>query len=103
MLYSHDTMLSELEMVTFIKLGVGGWAGVKGANAALYSLKLMHYIAKQLHQYDALLDFDFDLPEYSSVQPIDILTTGYLLTNEDAKSEKIVGSTTAIVGILRVV
>ena len=62
----------------------------------------MHYIAKQLNQYDALLDFEFDLPEYSTVKPIDILATGYLLTNADAKMENIIGSTTAMVGILRV-
>ena len=95
-------MMPLVSETVFNLIGVGGWAEVKGANAALYSLKLMHYIAKQLHQYDALMDFDFDLPEYSTVKPIDILQTGYLLTNQDAKVEKIIGSTTAMVGIIRV-
>ena len=85
--------------------GVGGWSEVKGANPALYSLKLMHYARCQLHQYDALVeddDYNFDLEPYSQTTPKHILSMAYEQTNLDAKKENIVGSTTAMILILRV-
>ena len=76
-----------------------------GANPALYSLKLMHYAKQQLDQYDDLvgeLDYNYDLEDYDKVTPQQILATSYELTNGDAKNENIIGSTTALILILRV-
>ena len=76
-----------------------------GANPALYSLKLMHYTKLQLDQYDAIVDdsdHDFDLELYGQTTPGKILETAYDCTNVDAKKEGILGSTTAMVLILRV-
>ena len=74
-----------------------------GSNAGLYALKIMHYIALQLNQYDSFIeDSEFDLPPYSKVRPRDLLLKSYEMTNADAQRDKIIGSTTAIVGVLRV-
>jgi hypothetical protein len=63
----------------------------------------MHYTGYLLHQYDDYYgDHEFDVPEYSKVQPKDILKKSYELVNADAQNENIVGSTTALIGILRV-
>jgi hypothetical protein len=83
--------------------GVGGWADVKGANPALYSLKMMHYAGSQLEQYDDFSgELQFDIPDYNDVMPQDILAKSYYLVNSDAKKENIIGSTTAMILILRV-
>lgn len=86
--------------------GVGGWSEVKGANPALYSLKLMHYSKAQLDQYDEIVDDDlnvrFELETYGSVNPKHILAKSFEFTNEDAKRENIIGSTTAMIIVLRV-
>lgn len=101
--------------------GVGGWSEVKGslsnstsdslcafvgANPALYSLKLMHYAKLQFEQYDDLvgeLEDKFQLvEEYDKVSPKTILATSYEYTNNDAKAENIIGSTTALILVLRV-
>jgi hypothetical protein len=84
--------------------GVGGWSEIKGANPALYSLKLMHCVQIQLEQYDAIVDDDygFDLEPYSETTPKYILTQAYERTSLDAKREKILGSATAMILILRV-
>ncbi|KAJ3306580.1 Glycosylphosphatidylinositol specific phospholipase D1 [Kappamyces sp. JEL0829] len=84
--------------------GVGGWSEVKGANPALYSLKLMHYAKCQLEQHDDLmgeLEYNFNLDEYSLTSPKNILSQSYACTNRDAMKEKIIGSTTALILILR--
>lgn len=76
---------------------------MQGANAALYSLKMMHYVGCQLEQYDDIGgDYDYPLPDYDLVSPKEILSQSYDLVNMDAKKEKIIGSTTAMVLILRV-
>jgi hypothetical protein len=65
----------------------------------------MHYVKQQLDQYDDLvgeLDYNYDLEDYDKVTPKSILATSYGLTNADAKVENIIGSTTALILILRV-
>lgn len=65
----------------------------------------MHYAKQQLDQYDDLvgeLDYNYDLEDYEKVTPKQILATSYELTNVDAKNESIIGSTTALILILRV-
>ncbi len=82
---------------------MGGWSEVKGANPALYSLKMMHYAASQLEQYDDFSgEYDYDIPDYNDVSPKDILAQSYGLVNSDAAKENIIGSTTAMILILRV-
>ncbi|KAI8895586.1 phosphatase 2C-like domain-containing protein [Globomyces pollinis-pini] len=86
--------------------GVGGWVDVKGANAALYSLKMMHYAGLELEKYDDLIgeyddDGQLDNVDFNKVSPKDILSKSYERVNLDAKDEKIIGSTTALIIILR--
>lgn len=64
----------------------------------------MHYAGAQLEKYD---DYsgqydDEGLIDYDIVTPKDILEKSYELANIDAKNEKIVGSTTAMIVLLRV-
>ena len=80
--------------------GVGGWSEVKGANPALYSLKMMHYARIELEKYDNFLDDDIPI-DYDQVTPKDILIKSYQQVNQDAKKEAIVGSTTALICLLR--
>ena len=65
----------------------------------------MHYAKCQLEQYDDLvgdLDYDFDLESYPEANPKQILARSFECTNRDAKQENIIGSTTAMILILRV-
>jgi serine/threonine protein phosphatase PrpC len=79
--------------------GVGGWAGVSGANPAIYSLKLMHYVYSELQKLD--YDYDLDYDFYKNVNATEILAKGYQQVNEDCKRDSILGSTTALIAILR--
>ncbi|RKO88896.1 phosphatase 2C-like domain-containing protein [Blyttiomyces helicus] len=81
--------------------GVGGWGQVKGANPALYSRKLMHYASAELNNYDDIANTDIEIGDYYGVDPKAILAKSYALTTRDAADEGIVGSSTALVVILR--
>ncbi|KAJ1332798.1 hypothetical protein BSLG_008427 [Batrachochytrium salamandrivorans] len=81
--------------------GVGGWNEVPGANPALYSLKMMHYTHAEFDKYDDMSTVDDTITDYSSVSPKDILSRAYEQVNADAVRESIVGSTTALVAVLR--
>ncbi|KAI9088336.1 phosphatase 2C-like domain-containing protein [Phlyctochytrium arcticum] len=81
--------------------GVGGWAQVKGANPALYSRKMMHYASAELEKMDDIVNSEYSVEDYNSVDPKNILQISYEHTNEDAAQEKLMGSTTALVAILR--
>ncbi|KAJ3411851.1 hypothetical protein HDV05_001640 [Chytridiales sp. JEL 0842] len=81
--------------------GVGGWSEVAGANPALYSLKLMHYVQQQLEDMDDIINCDYDINDYYNVSPKSVLQKSYDMTMEDAKTEGLVGSSTAIIAILR--
>jgi hypothetical protein len=97
------TLWVTISFITGIADGVGGWAGVKGSNAALYSLKMMHYAGIQLEHYDDISgEYDNDLIDYEIVTPADILAKSYLQVNADARKENIIGSTTALIVMLRV-
>ncbi|KAJ3335349.1 hypothetical protein HDU91_002226, partial [Kappamyces sp. JEL0680] len=64
----------------------------------------MHYAKCQLEQHDDLmgeLEYNFNLDEYSLTSPKNILSQSYACTNRDAMKEKIIGSTTALILILR--
>ncbi len=78
-----------------------------GANPALYSLKLMHYAKMQLDEYDSILmdedeEHNFELEDYQHTTPKHILAKSFEITNKDAKKENIIGSTTALIILLRV-
>ncbi|KAJ3096487.1 hypothetical protein HDU97_005869 [Phlyctochytrium planicorne] len=83
--------------------GVGGWSQsqVKGANPALYSRKLMHYASEQLEAFDDIANCDYDINDYYGVDPVSILSKAYDQTVRDAKVEGLVGSTTALIVVLR--
>ncbi|KAI8912129.1 phosphatase 2C-like domain-containing protein [Entophlyctis helioformis] len=81
--------------------GVGGWAEVPGANPALYSLKLMHYSQVEFEKYDDIANIDYTVDDYYSVSPKDVLARSYLQVNDEAVTEKFLGSTTALIVVLR--
>ncbi|KAJ3215699.1 hypothetical protein HDU67_010410 [Dinochytrium kinnereticum] len=83
--------------------GVGGWSQsqVKGANPALYSRKIMHYACEQLEAFDDIANCDYDINDYYNVDPIQVLSNAYDMTCRDAEAEGLVGSTTAMIVILR--
>lgn len=70
-----------------------------GADPALYSLKLMHYSALELDKYDNFME-DLDIP-YETITPKQVLERAYTQTNHDAHEKGILGSSTAILVILR--
>ncbi|KAI9265999.1 phosphatase 2C-like domain-containing protein [Sporodiniella umbellata] len=77
--------------------GVGGWRTHAGANPALYSRKLMHYVQLELDRIKSNVR-----PQQPPVHPdpIQVLESAYNLTTLDAHNEGIVGSTTACIVIL---
>ncbi|KAJ1557747.1 hypothetical protein HK405_015266, partial [Cladochytrium tenue] len=81
--------------------GVGGWGEVKGAKAALFSRKVMHYASVQLEAFDDITNVDYDIKDYYGIQPKGVLQQAYDATMEDATNEGFLGSTTAMLCILR--
>ncbi|RIB15940.1 phosphatase 2C-like domain-containing protein [Gigaspora rosea] len=84
--------------------GVGGWRNVAPspnavANSAIYSRKLMHYAYAELEKYDNIDDEKYY--HYNDVNPIDILQASYDQCMRDCTLEGIVGSSTALIAILR--
>ncbi|KAJ1975722.1 hypothetical protein H4R35_003019 [Dimargaris xerosporica] len=79
--------------------GVGGWEGVKNANPAMFSRKLMHYAFAEVDKYECIEDYEF--AHYYDINPVDILRKSYTQTLEDAYMEGIRGSSTACLAILR--
>ncbi|KAJ1973273.1 hypothetical protein H4R34_005132 [Dimargaris verticillata] len=79
--------------------GVGGWEGVKNANPAMFSRKLMHYAFAEVDKYECIEDYEF--VHYYDINPVDILRKSYTQTLEDAYMEGIRGSSTACLAILR--
>ncbi|CAO3656787.1 unnamed protein product [Mucor hiemalis] len=79
--------------------GVGGWAGVSAANAALYSRKLMHHAYMELERFDNIEDPCFY--HYDEADPVSILQRSYEESMQEAQQEGIIGSCTACLAILR--
>ncbi|KAI8882367.1 protein serine/threonine phosphatase 2C [Backusella circina FSU 941] len=79
--------------------GVGGWAGVSAANAALYSRKLMHHAYLELERFDNIDDPYFY--HYDEADPMKILQKSYEESMLEARQEGIIGSCTACLAILR--
>ncbi|CAG8711915.1 3062_t:CDS:2, partial [Acaulospora morrowiae] len=85
--------------------GVGGWRNVTPSrnavpDSALYSRKLMHYAYAELEKYDNNRDEE-RLYHYNEVYPQDILQTSYEQCIRDCAMEGIIGSSTALIAILR--
>ncbi|RGB34515.1 phosphatase 2C-like domain-containing protein [Rhizophagus diaphanus] len=81
--------------------GVGGWRNVSSlrntvANSALYARKLMHYSYAELEKYDNMED-----DKYHDVNPVDILQASYKKTINELELERVIGSSTALIAILR--
>lgn len=81
--------------------GVGGWASIKGANPALYSRKLMHYVAAELERLENISSVDYSPDEDKGVEPKELIRKSYVQTTIDAKTENFLGSTTALIAVLR--
>ncbi|KXS15311.1 protein serine/threonine phosphatase 2C [Gonapodya prolifera JEL478] len=80
--------------------GVGGWGRVQGSNAAMYSRKLMHYAAVEIGRYDEIHD-QHDMDAFKAVDPKEVLKRAYDDLNGDKEKENILGSTTALIALLR--
>ncbi|CAG8570228.1 24418_t:CDS:2 [Cetraspora pellucida] len=81
--------------------GVGGWRNVAPSpnavvNSALYARKLMHYACAELEKYD-----DEKFYHYNDVNPVDILQSSYEQSMRDCALEGIIGSSTALIAIIR--
>lgn len=79
--------------------GVGGWSGKPGANSAWFSNKLMHHCSFELSRYEDTKDEVF--VDHQSIDPVEILQRAYEKSLNESKQEGIIGSTTALVAILR--
>ncbi|KAH9810579.1 phosphatase 2C-like domain-containing protein [Melampsora americana] len=79
--------------------GVGGWSGKPGANSAWFSNKLMHHCSFELSRYEDTEDEVFS--DHQSIDPVEILQRAYEKSLNESKQEGIIGSTTALVAILR--
>ena len=97
--------------------GVGGWAGRPGANPALFSRKLMAYCSMELSRYSDTHDELYQ--EFygawrstgsirilahslsSDVDPVDVLQRSYERCIGEAQTEGMLGSSTALIALLR--
>eukprot|EP00842_Homolaphlyctis_polyrhiza_P006903 jgi/Hompol1/801/HPOL_005446-RA len=81
--------------------GIGGWSDVPKANSALYALKLMHYAQLEFEKLADSTSAEYSEDAYSNVDPKEVLQRSYDQTNKDAASEGLMGSTTALIIVLR--
>ncbi|KAJ3191204.1 hypothetical protein HK101_007987 [Irineochytrium annulatum] len=61
----------------------------------------MHYAMEQFEFFDDIANGDYDINDYYNVDPKRVLEHAYLKTCIDAQSEGLVGSTTAMIVVLR--
>ena len=79
--------------------GVGAWSRHAGANPARWSRKLMHHCAAELSRYDNV-DDDLFL-HYFDVDPVEVLQRAFDSSLRESKDEGIIGSSTALLAVLR--
>lgn len=79
--------------------GVGGWSGKPGANPGLFSSKLMHYCSTEVSRYEDMDDVRF--LSYHAIDPVEILQHAFERSIHESKLEGLLGSTTALIAILR--
>lgn len=65
----------------------------------------MHYASLELEKFDDYSnnEYNYSYEDYCNIDPIDILQKSYDHVSTDALREQLVGSTTAILLILRVI
>ena len=61
----------------------------------------MHYASLELEKFDDIVNNEFDMENYYNVDPKDILQKSYEAVTRDAAKEGLVGSTTALIVVLR--
>lgn len=87
--------------------GVGGWASRPGADPALFSRLLMHFCAVELSRYDGLsaselaADNGSLLKAWASVDAVEVMHRAWERCVRASRREGILGSSTALIGILR--
>ncbi|WAQ84436.1 hypothetical protein PtA15_5A6 [Puccinia triticina] len=79
--------------------GVGGWSGKPGANPGLFSSKLMHHCSTEISRYEDIDDVRF--LSYNAIDPVEILQHAFERSIHESKLEGLLGSTTALIAILR--
>jgi len=72
--------------------GVGGWESTANANPALFSQLLLKFVSEEMERL-ALLGEKAE--EYRNAQPVQVLETAF------ARVRDVIGSSTAVLGILR--
>ncbi|PWZ01710.1 protein serine/threonine phosphatase 2C [Testicularia cyperi] len=87
--------------------GVGGWASRAGADPALFSRLLMHFCAAELGKFDNLsadqlaADNGKLLKEWERVDPVEVMHTAWERCVRASRREGIMGSSTALIAVLR--
>ncbi|KAK0551776.1 hypothetical protein OC846_003161 [Tilletia horrida] len=87
--------------------GVGGWASRPGADPALYSRLLMHFCSVELSRFDSLSSEELAakdgalLRRWSQIDPVEIIHCAWHRCVRAARREGIIGSSTALVAVLR--
>ncbi|KAJ1786126.1 hypothetical protein LPJ59_005994, partial [Coemansia sp. RSA 2399] len=79
--------------------GVGGWAGVKDADPALFARRLMHHVSIEMQRYEDIDDEMF--AHYHEAAPVDVLRRAYEITLDEMEALAVRGSSTACVVVLR--
>ncbi|KAL8286173.1 hypothetical protein RQP46_004661 [Phenoliferia psychrophenolica] len=79
--------------------GVGGWSGHAGANPARWSRKFMHHCSAELGRYENVEDELF--LQYYEIDPVDVLQRAFEKTLAECKDEGVIGSSTALIAVLR--
>ena len=93
--------------------GVGGWSAMKSnhsvpisrvqdADPALYSRRLLHHIGMEMEAYDDITNEEISSHDYYHLDPRKVVSKGYKALKEETKRDKILGSTTVLLCILRV-
>lgn len=95
--------------------GVGGWATRPGANPAMFSRLLMHFCSVELSRHDAWLqrvrhpnadaaidgEMDAKLRKFWAVDPVEVMHRAWERCVRVARREGILGSSTALIAMLR--
>ncbi|SNX87337.1 uncharacterized protein MEPE_06047 [Melanopsichium pennsylvanicum] len=87
--------------------GVGGWASRAGADPALFSRLLMHFCAAELSRFDGLgadhlaADGGKKLREWQQLDPVEVMHTAWERCVRASRREGILGSSTALLAVLR--
>ncbi|GAA6059880.1 hypothetical protein JCM10212_007085 [Sporobolomyces blumeae] len=79
--------------------GVGGWSKHAGANPARWARKFMHHCSAELARYENIDDELF--LQYYEIDPVEVMQLAFEKCLSESKDEGIIGSSTALLAILR--